>query len=117
VDTFLAVSLIRLRHLHPHTAATLHTHNPPFSISLTPQTLLACICDLWHKLHVPLSYRSRFFLQFRCKELIYLQMEQCRLKHRLEQLEKETDYLGRSKQMEKASRALEVSTDVQWLRS
>ncbi|GLI59829.1 hypothetical protein VaNZ11_001815 [Volvox africanus] len=78
----------------------------------TCSTLLVCICDLWHKLHVPLVYRSRFFLHFRSKELIYLQMEQCRLKHRLEQMEKETDYLGRSKPLEKAKRALELERKV-----
>ncbi|GLC48508.1 hypothetical protein PLESTB_000105700 [Pleodorina starrii] len=78
----------------------------------TSSMLLADICELWHKLHVPLSYRSRFYLHFRCKELLYLQMEQCRLRHRLEQIEKEADYLGRCKPLDKAKRALELERKV-----
>ncbi|GFR48937.1 hypothetical protein Agub_g10944 [Astrephomene gubernaculifera] len=80
----------------------------------TTETLLGQLCELWHKLNVPLVYRSRFFMLFRSKELIYLQMEQRRLKHRLEQVEKELegDYLSRSKALDKAKRALDLERKV-----
>ncbi|KAG2433246.1 hypothetical protein HXX76_008315 [Chlamydomonas incerta] len=83
----------------------------------TPEALLAQICELWHRLHVPLVYRSRFYLLFRNKELIYLSMEQRRLRHRLEQLQSESDlgmdyFVSRSKPLEKAKRALELERKV-----
>ncbi|KAG2490984.1 hypothetical protein HYH03_010657 [Edaphochlamys debaryana] len=79
----------------------------------TPEALLGQICDLWHKLYVPLVYRSRFFLLFRSKELIYLQMEQRRLKHRLEPMDRENDnFFARDKQLDKAKRALDLERKV-----
>jgi hypothetical protein len=41
----------------------------------TPDTLLPRIIELWHELHVPLAYRSRFYLTFRTKELFYSELE------------------------------------------
>ncbi|KXZ54627.1 hypothetical protein GPECTOR_4g692 [Gonium pectorale] len=77
----------------------------------TSSSLLMEICDLWHQLYVPLGYRSRFFLLFRHKELLYLQMEQCRLTNRLQQL-RNADYLVRSKQIDKAKKAMDLERKV-----
>lgn len=75
---------------------------------------MAQICELWNKLHVPLSYRSHFYLQFRDKEPIHLSMELHRMKNRMQQLQKQADtvmefHISRTKAVEKAKRALEVS--------
>ena len=55
------------------------------SLPLTPipcrvlQNLLPKIVELWHKLHVPLIHRSRFYLAFRGREVFYFEAEKRRL--------------------------------------
>ena len=55
------------------------------SCRLTPvprrllQNLLPKIVELWHKLHVPLIHRSRFYLAFRGREVFYFEAEKRRL--------------------------------------
>jgi hypothetical protein len=44
-----------------------------------PQVLLPKIAELWDTLHVPLLYRSRFFLAFRGRETFYFEAEHRRL--------------------------------------
>lgn len=72
----------------------------------TPESLMTAILTLWHELHIPLSYRSRFYLGFKGKELFYFELEHRRLEwQRSQQLA-----AGNHRERDKAARALEVRT-------
>jgi hypothetical protein len=71
----------------------------------TPETLMASIIALWHDLHVPLSYRARFYLGFKGREeVFYFELEHRRLEW------KRSQWLASSshKEQDRAVRALEV---------
>ena len=57
----------------------LEMYQIPYKIALYPQVLLPKIAELWDALHVPLLYRSRFFLAFRGRETFYFEAEHRRL--------------------------------------
>ena len=48
--------------------------------------MLPRISEMWHELHVPLTYRSRFLLTFRHREVLYMEMEFRRLEFRRSQV-------------------------------
>ena len=76
------------------------------------QKLLTEIVALWEKLEVPLLHRSRFFLDSRGRDLMYLEAEQRRLATMMTKYEAAEEGSQEQQEaertMEKAQRELQV---------